>query len=302
MKKGLAIILLLAMLTACTQGENTALVINDNVITVEAFLSEYDYLSKALSEDEKGSNFLDKVIETVVFDTIIEMDLRDHMNSVTDEEVKEYEDNLISKLGSKEDLKRSIESFGISEEGFNKSIKKSIQQIKHYKSYESSINLDMGKVEKYFNKNKEDIYLYRIADIIVQSKAEAEGVVKELDDGTSVDDIIKRYNEDLFETTSGKITGLIDSSSDEFIDDGIKNLDVDGKYTKKINGNYHIIMVLEKISDFDDLLDNTKDRYIKGEYIKYLNDLSKKYDVKVFKSNIEKKINEESLKISEKTS
>lgn len=287
MKKFLAIFLLCFLLTSCAGNSDIAIEVDGNEITVDSYGEELNYFLKILKPEELNEEFYINIADTIVLDKIIELDLIDNKNEINDNELEEYSDKIISKLGSKEDLTRSVESHGLKYEDFEKSLKKSANANKHYEIFKNNIEIKEADLEKFFNKNKENIFEYKIADIMVQSKGEGEGLIKELGDNNSnLENIIKRYNDDSFEGKKAYVSDYINRSNPLFIDDNIMALEIGEKLITYYENNYHVIILLDKLENYEDLVDQTREEYIKREYLSYINELCKEYDVMIYKNNI----------------
>lgn len=287
-KKYFLLILMSIIFSSCAGGENVAIKVGGNTITIESFNKELDYMNNIMNKGNKAVDYLSEVKKNLVYDSVVSLDLAKHMNSVSKEEVDDYVRELSEKLGSEEDLQRSLEANKISRKEFMDSCEKAKAQLKHYEIFASSVQMTADDLKKYFDSHKEDIYQYKFVDIVLQTRGEAEGVEKELKSDTDKEQIINRYNQDLFDTTYGKITDFVNSSSADFITDKIKGMKVGETKIVRIDRDYHILQILEKNTDFEALKDSVKKMYIDEKYLKYINKLCVDYKVRVYDKNIEK--------------
>lgn len=172
---------------------------------------------------------------------------------VTDEEFDAAWQDLVSRMGTEEDLNAAIEEAGMEIESFKAMQRDALLQEK----------LQMDLVQ-----NPETVDVIQAKHILVDTEEEARDIIAQLDAGADFATLASEKSQDPGSAVEGgelgyfAVNGKTTSKMVEAFTEGAKKLEI-GEYSKEpvqSEYGYHIILVEDKASDVN-LLENPDNKY-----------------------------------------
>lgn len=189
---------------------------------------------------------------------------------VTDADIKKERDFYITQFGSEEALSQLLAQYGMTDDDFQKELKKEAQMRK---LLEPKVTVTDDQISDYFTQNKSTFDTpaqVRASQIVVATEAEAKDIVKELQGGSDFAELAKSKSTDEATKTNGGDVGFITQNSglvDTAVETEALKLKKDEISTpvKTAEGTYAVIKVTdtkeahtatleEKKADIKDLL------------------------------------------------
>lgn len=261
---------------------------------VESYKSQYgeEVLEQVIGQkDETVDDMIrENTIESLVLLKLIEQDSKKRDIKVSEEDVNNTFKELRDSMGSKEDFKKMLEQNKVTEGEVKKNIRLQKLNELHMESVKKDLNIDNKKINEYFKKNKEQLEKVKASHILVETKEEAEEILKDIKDNN--EDFEKIAKDKSIDTVSAEVGGDLGyfgrgTMVPEF-EKAAFSLD-EGEISDvvKAETGYHIIKVYEKLNTVEKLKDEIEEQILQESYFEYLKELKEDSDIKIFEENIQ---------------
>lgn len=266
-------------------------VVNDEGISKDLFEKELSYYQKFYLK-KYGDSFLDsetkkgdsnnkkleaKLLDSLIKDQIMLKDLKKNGIKVTKNDSQELIDELSDKILSKDSLLENVKTFGVSEDEFDDITYQDSIRKKHFSYFLNSNNINDSKIVKYFNENKNLQKKYKYDCLVFDDKKEAIKVRSNIKSPENFKALLKNKirNYDIYRSDFVYLDdNLLKESSLSKVND------VGDVFKYK---NSYIILMINSINKNEkDLLLDAKEIYLQNEYNKYLENLIKNSNIKLF--------------------
>lgn len=244
------------------------------------YLKKYgdDFLDTKSKEGDSNYKKLESnLLDSMIKDQIMLEDLKKHNIKVTKNDSINLSNELIRSISSKESLYANIASFGSDEKEFSEIIYRDSIRKKHREYFINNNKIKDLDVIKYFDDNKYLQKKVKYDCLIFDDKSEAVKTLSKIKDPQDFKSYLKAKirNYDIYRSDFVyEDNNLLKSSS----------LSKSGDISKvfKYKDSYIILMINSVNTNKKDLLLNAKEIYIDKEYNKYLENLVKNSNIKLF--------------------
>lgn len=208
---------------------------------------------------------------------------------ITEEMLEEQKLEYIENIGGLENFTEFLEERGLTEEELEEYMVEDLLVKEHQKNIMDEIQVSDQEAREYFEENKDDIIIIRLEHILLKEKAEAESVLKRINEGEDFAELAKAESIHTNSAENGGDIGYITRNSpliEEYKDIGF-NLDIN-----EISGvveselGYSIIRLVDRKEDFDffeeDIITNIKMESLS----KKIEEMKEKADYKLMPENI----------------
>lgn len=303
------------LLTACQRGpEDAVAIVGERPISTVALLQEDAYYEQVLGTSEDADEFamsldeeaqeealqrerarsqerLDRrrqVLDQMVFDETIMQDNEIRPQGVTAKVDELYQDAL-DRFDGDQGLSAQLKAFGVSEADYRKQLEKEAYKLLHEEAYRSHYPLSNEDLSDYYDKNKDSVALVSYIDIAVPTKSSAEMVKETLtNDIGELASIEEDYANDIYDNTSVNHFQQLGAGDDQLVTRRILQQDVDAIQVYLVDELYHVIIVNDKVTEYEDLVEHVKDMAYKDHYQSYIQSLSRQLEVQVYPDRIPK--------------
>lgn len=272
----LVVVILTLSLAACAKEEIVAKV--DNVkISREEF---YDRLI-SISGNE--------VLETLIAETLVDLEVEKLDIEVPQEEIDEEMAELENYYGGEEQLKNQMSNSGLTMEGLEEQIVRNLQIKQLVDPY---IDITDEQVEAYYEANIDALgkpEQVKARHILLETKEEADDIHAQLMDGGDFEELAKEHSTDEGSGAQGGDLGLFGRGQmvAEF-DEAVFSMEAD-EISEPVESEFgfHIIKVEEKVeaveANLEDMEDDIKttlfDQQISTAYATWFAEKSEEYDI-----------------------
>lgn len=290
----IAISVFLFILAACSgkiDPNKSLATVNNKPILKDTFEKELSFYQKFYIKkygedyfDEKNKNgdsnlkrLESELLDSLIKDQILLDDLNKNKVTISKNDSQSLIDELIDKIGDEASLKANIDAFGSDENEFNEIIFRDAIRKKHRDYFLSKAKVGDSEVIKFFEDNTIYQVMYKYDVLIFDDKFEASKIKTEIKDEK---DFRKFLEADI------RNYGIIRSDFVYADDDILKEANVLEKNQIsdifKYKDSYVILMVNSLNKKKNDLLVSAKQIYLKNEYDKYIKNLIKNSNIKLF--------------------
>lgn len=258
----------------------------DLVATVNGIGIKQQQLFESLIKGGNGNSALDGLITY----ELVKQEADAKVITVTDEDIQRELNNIINNMGSRDNFEQALEQYGMTEEDLYPDL---LQQARLRKLLISQTNITDADIQAYYNANLDAFSQpeqVRASHILVETKAEADAIYKQLKNGADFAEIAKSKSID---TGSGSNGGDLDYFArgvmvPEF-EKAAFSLKV-GEISSPVQSQfgYHLILVTDHkaavVQTLDQLKDQIKETLISQKIYElsqsFINELRAKADIK----------------------
>lgn len=296
--------------TGCSQGKDSVAKVNDKEISVEDFQNEFNLYRKMvygqmpasqLKEDagngqEIGKTLGSQVTDTMVMDKVLRDEFDKEKLEITEEEKAEALQNLIDQSGGDEAFESQLESMGIEKAQMEAIVEKTLIQEKLRDNYIEKNQKTDEEIKDFFEKNKDSLVSYDVSHILVDTEEEASKIKEEIEAGKDFAELAKEYSKDGGSAENGGDLGEITMETN-FVQpflDAVKDMKA-GDVSEPVESEFgfHIIKVNGLKDQFEDHKDQINEKLLEAELNTYFQELYDNADVTVYKSNINKAVEDQ---------
>lgn len=282
------------LLVSCKKNINNqsaVAVVNDKYISQDAFSKELefyqDYYTKKYGESyleskNKQGKTQNEILQAELLDSMIKdqimlNDLQKNKVEIDDNQAKKLKSKMEKSLGDKDSLKANLKALNTSEGDFSNIIfNDSIRKI-HYDYFLSSNKIKDSEILEYYKKNEDLHRMYKYNVLVFDDKEmckNTRGKIKsQLDFRNLLKDPVRSFS-------------IINSEfvyKDDPLLQASKMIEKD-KVSEifQYDDKYMVLMINSFNENENELLINTKDKYLRDAYEKYLNKLIKSSQIRLF--------------------
>lgn len=314
-------------LVACKQKDLNEAVADVNVTKIT--LGQYEFMlkmNKASVEstiggaegweqkDQSGQTYKDKY-KTLVLDQMINTELlaqnaEKEGIKVTDKEIQSSYNDLKTYVNSDEQIKKSAEDLGISDDFLKEQAKLSLLIQKSQEKFYSEEKVSDSEMKKYYDEHIDEYKKDEVeaSHILIKTtddqnkplpeaeqkkaKEKAEKVLKEVKAGGDFAELAKKYSQDPGSAANGGALGAFGKGMmvKEFEDAAFGMEPGQVSNLVKTDFGYHIIKVTDRIKEttsFDEAKEGIKEEILKNKYGEKIAELQKKAKIEKFDKVIE---------------
>lgn len=293
----IAIISLLCLIfSSCSKklDKNSYLALVDNKpIYKDNFEKELSFYQKFyikkqgelyLNSKDKNGNSNNKKLETELIDSMIKdqvflNDLNSKNIEISKNDSQDLFANLSNIIGNDTSLLANIEAFGSDQNEFNEILFRDSIRKKHWDYFVNNNKIDDKEIRAFYNKNPNLTHMYKYDLLIFDDKLEAEKIRGKIKNSTDfrkfLESDIRNYDisRSDFVYSNDRILKLSKVSKKDQISDVFKD-----------KGLNYILMINSLNTNENDLLVRAKQIYLQNEYDKYVKNLIKNSNIKLFVS------------------
>lgn len=285
-----ALALSVGLLTACATAPKDAMVkIGNEYITEGQVNSEYNKLVERFNDEQKKTydentedgkknilNLKENILNSLSNAKIVKLKMEKLVDqykkegksedeikklTVSDDEIDKQISQIKEQAGGEDKFKEQLEKFKISEEELKEQLRDNLlsQKFKNW-FFENFKPTDEEIKEKYKGSEFEGPEI-TASHILTEKEEDAIKAKKRIEDGEDFEKVAKEVSKDPSAATNGGALGSFTKGQmvDEFYNAAC-NLEI-GKISDPVKSKfgYHIIKVTNKVDNFDDFSDKTKD-------------------------------------------
>ncbi len=208
---------------------------------------------------------------------------------ITEEMLKEQKLEYIENIGGQENFTEFLEERGLTEEELEDYMIEDLLVKEHQKNLMDKMEVSEEEAREYFEENKDDIIIIRLEHILLKEKAEAESVLKRINEGEDFAKLAKSESIHTNSAENGGDIGYITRNSpliEEYKDIGFE-LDIN-EISDVVESElgYSIIRLVDRKEDFEffeeDIITNIKMESLS----KKIEEMKEKADYKLMPENI----------------
>ena len=208
---------------------------------------------------------------------------------ITEEMLKEQKLEYIENVGGQENFTEFLEERGLTEEELEDYMIEDLLVKEHQKNLMDKMEVSEEEAREYFEENKDDIIIIRLEHILLKEKAEAESVLKRINEGEDFAKLAKSESIHTNSAENGGDIGYITRNSpliEEYKDIGFE-LDIN-EISDVVESElgYSIIRLVDRKEDFEffeeDIITNIKMESLS----KKIEEMKEKADYKLMPENI----------------
>lgn len=265
-------------------------------------------------KDQSGQTYKDKY-KTLVLDQMINTELlaqnaEKEGIKVTDKEIQSSYNDLKTYVNSDEQIKKSAEDLGISDDFLKEQAKLSLLIQKSQEKFYSEEKVSDSEMKKYYDEHIDEYKKDEVeaSHILIKTtddqnkplpeaeqkkaKEKAEKVLKEVKAGGDFAELAKKYSQDPGSAEQGGSLGTFGKGMmvKEFEDAAFGMEPGQVSNLVKTNFGYHIIKVTDRIKEttsFDEAKEGIKEEILKNKYGEKIAELQKKAKIEKFDKVIE---------------
>lgn len=295
LQKAIIISLSLFSLYSCQNNrekiENYVASVDSQYISKEDFSKELTFYSKFYSK-KYGDDYLNKVdknkisnfnnleknlLDSLIKDQVMLNDLKKNKIKISNNESDKLKEKMLEKLYDENSLVANVEALDSDETSFKEILYRDSIRNEHYNMFVKNSDIKDSEVLDYYNKNNSLKLQYKYTALIFDDKIQADKAYSEIDN-----------NIDFKKFSNNKIKNYeVYNSEFVYIDDLMlekASVTEKDKVSKifDFKNKYIVLMINSYNEDENDLLIKAKEKYLKLNYDKYLKNLIKKSNIKVF--------------------
>lgn len=265
-------------------------------------------------KDQSGQTYKDKY-KTLVLDQMINTELlaqnaEKEGIKVTDKEIQSSYNDLKTYVNSDEQIKKSAEDLGISDDFLKEQAKLSLLIQKSQEKFYSEEKVSDSEMKKYYDEHIDEYKKDEVeaSHILIKTtddqnkplpeaeqkkaKEKAEKVLKEVKAGGDFAELAKKYSQDPGSAANGGALGAFGKGMmvKEFEDAAFGMEPGQVSNLVKTDFGYHIIKVTDRIKEttsFDEAKEGIKEEILKNKYGEKIAELQKKAKIEKFDKVIE---------------
>lgn len=265
-------------------------------------------------KDQSGQTYKDKY-KTLVLDQMINTELlaqnaEKEGKKVTDKEIQSSYNDLKTYVNSDEQIKKSAEDLGISDDFLKEQAKLSLLIQKSQEKFYSEEKVSDSEMKKYYDEHIDEYKKDEVeaSHILIKTtddqnkplpeaeqkkaKEKAEKVLKEVKAGGDFAELAKKYSQDPGSAEQGGSLGTFGKGMmvKEFEDAAFGMEPGQVSDLVKTDFGYHIIKVTDRIKEttsFDEAKEGIKEEILKNKYGEKIAELQKKAKIEKFDKVIE---------------
>lgn len=265
-------------------------------------------------KDQSGQTYKDKY-KTLVLDQMINTELlaqnaEKEGIKVTDKEIQSSYNDLKTYVNSDEQIKKSAEDLGISDDFLKEQAKLSLLIQKSQEKFYSEEKVSDSEMKKYYDEHIDEYKKDEVeaSHILIKTtddqnkplpeaeqkkaKEKAEKVLKEVKAGGDFAELAKKYSQDPGSAANGGALGAFGKGMmvKEFEDAAFGMEPGQVSDLVKTDFGYHIIKVTDRIKEttsFDEAKEGIKEEILKNKYGEKIAELQKKAKIEKFDKVIE---------------
>jgi len=274
-----SIISVAAIYISLTTGDENAVVAtvgNEKITKTELYDTLVKYYGK-------------QALESMITNKIIEIEAKKANITITEDEIQEEMNDIITAYGGQEAFNQQIKQSGITQEDIKADI---INYLNTLKLLEPRVTVTEEEIREYFEENK-DYYAIQekveASHILVDDEATAIKIKKMLDDGKDFAELAAEYSKDTSNAQNGGKLGYFGRGEMvEAFEDAAFSMDIDEiSDPVKTEFGYHIIKVTGRIEAQEPSLENNREEIketlmsekIGDEYSIWLSEKREEYDI-----------------------
>lgn len=290
----ISLCLCLTLLSSCKKNknnENAIAVVDGESIDKEVFDKELEFYL-AFYTKKYGESFLedknskgktnketlrDDLLDSMIKDQVMLNDLTSKKIEIDDNVANKLRNDMEKELGDKNSLKANIKALNVNDSDFSDVIfNDSIRKI-HYDYFLTHNKIKDSEILQYYKENEELHKMYKYNVLVFDGKEAAEkaksNIKNQVDFRQAIKNPVKNFD--------------VINSEFVYIDDPLlakSKLKEKDKVSDifEENKKYMIMMINSYNENENELLMQTKDKYLKNAYDQYLNKLVKSSKIKVF--------------------
>lgn len=290
----ISLCLCLTLLSSCKKNknnENAIAVVDGESIDKEVFDKELEFYL-AFYTKKYGESFLedknakgktnkealrDDLLDSMIKDQVMLNDLASKKIEIDDNVANKLRSDMEKELGDKNSLKANIKALNVNDSDFSDVIfNDSIRKI-HYDYFLTHNKIKDSEILQYYKENEELHKMYKYNVLVFDGKEAAEkaksNIKNQVDFRQAIKNPVKNFD--------------VINSEFVYIDDPLlakSKLKEKDKVSDifEENKKYMIMMINSYNENENELLMQTKDKYLKNAYDQYLNKLVKSSKIKVF--------------------
>ncbi len=245
--------------------------VNGEAITQEEFDSEFE-IYKNQFEAQLGEGALDQIgqdgltygevlrvniLEKLIMEKIVDKESNNLKIIVTDEEVKAKMDEYLEEMNGQEKFDEFLSSLQLSQEYFEANLKKELLFDKYRTEVLKDASITDDSIKEYFEENKEELVVIKASHILVDSEDKAKAALDRLNAGEDFAKVAMDVSMDGSAQLGGDL-GYFSRGQyiKEFEDVAFTLKKGEISRLVKTEVGYHIIFVVDKKDNYEDLKDD----------------------------------------------
>lgn len=290
----ISLCLCLTLLSSCKKNknnENAIAVVDGESIDKEVFDKELEFYL-AFYTKKYGESFLedknskgktnketlrDDLLDSMIKDQVMLNDLASKKIEIDDNVANKLRNDMEKELGDKNSLKANIKALNVNDSDFSDVIfNDSIRKI-HYDYFLTHNKIKDSEILQYYKENEELHKMYKYNVLVFDGKEAAEKAKSNIKNQVEFRQAIKNpvKNFDVINSEFVYIDDPLLAKSKLKEKDKVSDIFEENK-------KYMIMMINSYNENENELLMQTKDKYLKNAYDQYLNKLVKSSKIKVF--------------------
>lgn len=290
----ISLCLCLTLLSSCKKNknnENAIAVVDGESIDKEVFDKELEFYL-AFYTKKYGESFLedknakgktnketlrDDLLDSMIKDQVMLNDLASKKIEIDDNVANKLRSDMEKELGDKNSLKANIKALNVNDSDFSDVIfNDSIRKI-HYDYFLTHNKIKDSEILQYYKENEELHKMYKYNVLVFDGKEAAEKAKSNIKNQVDFRQAIKNPAKN-FDVINSEFVYIDDPL---LAKSKLKEKDKVSDIFKE-NKKYMIMMINSYNENENELLMQTKDKYLKNAYDQYLNKLVKSSKIKVF--------------------
>lgn len=290
----ISLCLCLTLLSSCKKNknnENAIAIVDGESIDKEVFDKELEFYL-AFYTKKFGESFLedknakgktnketlrDDLLDSMIKDQVMLNDLASKKIEIDDNVANKLRSDMEKELGDKNSLKANIKALNVNDSDFSDVIfNDSIRKI-HYDYFLTHNKIKDSEILQYYKENEELHKMYKYNVLVFDGKEAAEKAKSNIKNQVDFRQAIKNPAKN-FDVINSEFVYIDDPL---LAKSKLKEKDKVSDIFKE-NKKYMIMMINSYNENENELLMQTKDKYLKNAYDQYLNKLVKSSKIKVF--------------------
>lgn len=290
----ISLCLCLTLLSSCKKNknnENAIAIVDGESIDKEVFDKELEFYL-AFYTKKFGESFLedknakgktnketlrDDLLDSMIKDQVMLNDLASKKIEIDDNVANKLRNDMEKELGDKNSLKANIKALNVNDSDFSDVIfNDSIRKI-HYDYFLTHNKIKDSEILQYYKENEELHKMYKYNVLVFDGKEAAEKAKSNIKNQVDFRQAIKNPAKN-FDVINSEFVYIDDPL---LAKSKLKEKDKVSDIFKE-NKKYMIMMINSYNENENELLMQTKDKYLKNAYDQYLNKLVKSSKIKVF--------------------
>lgn len=242
--------------------DDTIAMVSGEKIKKDQYKDEMSFYAAMLASQQQLKS---SIVDMMIQDKLISDDMKKNNVKVDDKKINDRFLQYIQQFGGEEKFDKMLDDYNMTSDKFKETIKKDQIYQEHRAWFEKNNAVSNDEINKYFDKNKDNLIQVKASHILVEDENTANEVKKKLDNGEDFSKLAKEYSKDTANASKGGDLGYFNKSQmvKEFSDKAFSMKKGEISDPVKTSYGYHIIKVEDKKDKVEDL---------KEDIIKVLND------------------------------